>query len=124
MDRDEALMLLRGGSEGIVEWNRRRGEGEAFDDLRGAVLAGVHLSGAVLSGVRCVATVFANVDLSKVEGLESVNHAGPSTVGLDTILRSGGRIPEAFLRGCGLTGWEILTTRLYNPELTPPQFVE
>jgi hypothetical protein len=32
----------------------------------------------------------------------SLEHRGPSSVGLDTVLVSGGDIPEVFLRGCGL----------------------
>ncbi len=36
---------------------------------------------------------------------------------MDTLSRSLGRIPEDFLRGCGLTAWEILTARLYDPTL-------
>lgn len=48
------------------------------------------------------ATVFSNVDLSTVKGLEEVNHRGPSSIGIDTIYRSGGNIPESFLRGAGV----------------------
>jgi hypothetical protein len=47
-------------------------------------------------------TVFGNVDLSTVKGLETVWHSGPSTIGIDTILRSQGKIPEVFLRGAGV----------------------
>ena len=50
----------------------------------------------------CWSTSFANVDLSEVKGLESIKHDGPSTVGIDTLFRSRGKIPEAFLRGCGV----------------------
>ena len=31
-----------------------------------------------------------------------MHHNGPSTIGVDTIYRSQGKIPEAFLRGAGL----------------------
>ena len=31
-----------------------------------------------------------------------MHHSGPSTVGIDTIYASGGKIPESFLRGCGV----------------------
>src|SRR5262249_926187 len=54
------------------------------------------------SGARCDWTIFAAVDLSGVKGLESVEHKGPSTIGIDTILHSRGMIPEVFLRGCGV----------------------
>jgi len=47
-------------------------------------------------------TLFADVDLSTANGLETVEHHGPSTVGIDTIYKSHGKIPDAFLRGCGV----------------------
>jgi hypothetical protein len=47
-------------------------------------------------------TIFGNVDLSSCRGLDSVQHDGPSTLGVDSIIRSKGRIPEIFLRGVGL----------------------
>jgi TIR domain len=37
-----------------------------------------------------------------VKNLETVDHIGPSTIGIDTIYRSQGRIPEAFLKGAGV----------------------
>ena len=47
-------------------------------------------------------TIFSNIDFSEVTGLESVDHNGPSTIGIDTIYNSKGKIPEIFLRGCGI----------------------
>jgi hypothetical protein len=47
-------------------------------------------------------TIFGNVDLSEARGLETVIHAGPSTIGIDSIFRSKGKIPEIFLRGAGV----------------------
>jgi len=38
MDLDEALKLLRGGEDGVKEWNRRRDEGEEIPDLIEAYL--------------------------------------------------------------------------------------
>jgi hypothetical protein len=46
--------------------------------------------------------VFADNDLSEVTGLETVLHLGPSTIGIDTIYKSKGNIPEVFLRGAGV----------------------
>jgi hypothetical protein len=48
------------------------------------------------------ATIFASVDLSSCIGLDSVRHSAPSTLGVDSIIRSKGKIPKAFLRGVGL----------------------
>jgi len=76
-------------------------------DLSGAVLSVANLSyatlsGANLSGAYCWSTTFAGVDLSEVKGLETVRHYGPSTIGIDTLYKSGGKINEFFLRGCGV----------------------
>jgi hypothetical protein len=60
-------------------------------------LRGVDLSGAIFGR-----TVFVNVDLSGVKGLETVVHVGQSTIGIDTIIHSQGKIPEIFLRGAGV----------------------
>ena len=67
-----------------------------------ANLSRADLSDADLSGARFADTVLADVDLSTTRGLESVKHGGPSTVGIDTIYKSRGKIPEAFLKGCGI----------------------
>jgi len=42
------------------------------------------------------------VDLSICLGLEDVEHDGPSTIGIDTISRSNGKIPDVFLRRAGV----------------------
>jgi hypothetical protein len=162
MDPDEAIKLLKGGPEGIAEWNRRRESGEAIPDLigadlrnadvRGANLSGanlidsniidcnlsrVNLSGANLSGAnvrrvslnaanlsgadlsaanlsdtdisaadvsqaKCWHTVFADVKLLDVKGLDSIRHVGPSTIGIDTFVESAGKIHKEFLKGCGM----------------------
>ena len=86
-------------------------------DLRGANLSGADLSGADLQAADLQAanltdvdltqavvgwTVFGRVDLSTVTGLGSVVHQGPSSIGIDTVYASQGRIPEVFLRGAGV----------------------
>lgn len=81
-------------------------------NLRGAHLNGsnlnrVDLSRATLSYARMGLTVLGDVDLSGVRGLNSVRHDNPSTIGVDTIYRSGGKIPETFLRGAGLPDFMI-----------------
>jgi hypothetical protein len=40
--------------------------------------------------------------LSVVKGLETLRHNGPSSIGIDTIYRSQGNIPEVFLKGAGV----------------------
>jgi uncharacterized protein YjbI with pentapeptide repeats len=71
-------------------------------DLSWADFNGVTLNDTDFRGSRLSGTVFARSDLSVAKGLETVVHLGPSTVGMDTIYKSGGKIPEVFLRGCGV----------------------
>lgn len=71
--------------------------------LNGANLNRVDLSRANLSYARMGQTVLGDVDLTRTSGLKTVRHNNPSTIGIDTIYRSGGKIPEEFLRGCGVT---------------------
>jgi uncharacterized protein YjbI with pentapeptide repeats len=68
-------------------------------DLFGVQLSGVDLTGADLSEATVGGTTFGDTDLSEVSGLDTTYHVGPSTIGIDTIYRSGGNIPEAFVRG-------------------------
>jgi uncharacterized protein YjbI with pentapeptide repeats len=66
-------------------------------DFRNAELVGTDFAGAMMN-----ATDLTQTDLSAANGLERVEHHGPSFIGIDTIYLSNGRIPEAFLRGCGV----------------------
>ena len=76
-------------------------------DLSAAELGRTNLSGANLNeteftGSLARGTCFADVDLSTAKGLETVVHTGPSSIGIDTVYRSHGKIPNSFLRGCGV----------------------
>jgi uncharacterized protein YjbI with pentapeptide repeats len=192
MDRDKAIKLLRGGQEGIAEWNRNRPRGLDVPDLEWADLVGAYLAdadlifanlananlsratftranfananltNANLSEGRFYATdlnganltnanftraklewtnlnrvnvagadfrdaiwhssVFGDVDLSDAIGLNSLRHAGPSTVGIDTFFRSKGQIPETFLRGCGVPEYMILNQKTLIGSMKPIQF--
>src|SRR5215831_6789528 len=65
------------------------------------------LARADLTGANIVWTMFRNVDLSTVHGLDRTNHLGPSTIGVDTIHLSKGAIPEVFLRNCGVPDYFV-----------------
>jgi uncharacterized protein YjbI with pentapeptide repeats len=71
-------------------------------DLREVDLGGADLNGVNLRETSMAWTIVRNVDLSTVEGLDTVKHRGPSTIGIDTLYRSQGIIPEKFLRGVGV----------------------
>jgi uncharacterized protein YjbI with pentapeptide repeats len=71
-------------------------------DLTGADLREADLLGADLREASIGLTILGDIDLSTARGLNVVQHAGPSTIGIDTLYRSQGNIPEAFLRGAGV----------------------
>ncbi|MBM3942455.1 MAG: TIR domain-containing protein [SAR202 cluster bacterium] len=71
-------------------------------DLSYATLDRCNFSRAQFKDAVLNETVFADCDLSASQGLDSVKHHGPSTLGLDTLVRSRGNIPPAFLRGAGV----------------------
>jgi hypothetical protein len=64
-------------------------------DLSGANLNGVHLTNANFDRAKVAFTSFVDVDLSTVKGLDTVRHAGPSSIGINAIYRSQGKIPES-----------------------------
>lgn len=87
--------------------------------LKGARLAGVQLSEAMFGGTR-----LESVDLSECRDIAQVDHREPSEIGTETLKISRGKIPEAFLRGCGLSDWEIVASKLYNPSLSESEVTD
>lgn len=75
-------------------------------DLRGANLRGANLRHANLSKAVFGGTLIA-CDLSRAMGLDTTVHISRSIVDVLTVLQFRGRIPEAFLRGCGMPEEEI-----------------
>jgi uncharacterized protein YjbI with pentapeptide repeats len=69
-------------------------------------------------------TVFSNTNLENCIGLDTIDHLGPSSIGIDTVLNSTGKIPVEFLRGCGLSDIEIEFAKLANPDLTTQEVSE
>lgn len=94
-------------------------------DLAGANLAGAHLGGANLTRANLAEAKFAgtqltNLDLTDTDGLDAAVHEGPSSLGVDTLYRSRGEIPDKFLRGVGLTSLFITYARdTINAEAGP-----
>lgn len=99
-------------------------------DLRGANLSGadirleqlvmVDLADANFANAYVGSAIFANIDLSTTRGLERMLHFSPSTIGIDTIYKSKGKIPHSFLRGCGVP--EIFIE--YIPSLVAPGAIQ
>lgn len=70
--------------------------------LGGATFTGANLYLADLNKATINGTTFGDNDLSVVNGLDKVTHGGASIIGINTIYKSQAKIPEVFLRGCGV----------------------
>lgn len=71
-------------------------------DFRGASLIRTRLNRTLFSEAMFELTLVADCDLSQALRLDSARHLGPSIIGVDTLTRSKGEIPELFLRRAGV----------------------
>jgi uncharacterized protein YjbI with pentapeptide repeats len=85
-----------------LSWATLRATNFSNANLHRANLMSSDLRDSTLTDADVGSTVLGDNDLSTVKGLETVHHVGPSTIGIDTIFRSKGNIPESFLRGAGV----------------------
>jgi len=85
-------------------------------DLRFANFSEARLEESELSGAIVDQTRFGNNDLSTTQGLRTVRHLGPSTIGIDTLYKSEGKIPNKFLSEAGIPD-DFLT---FVPSLVAP----
>jgi len=67
-------------------------------------------------------TTFVDVDLREATGLETVVHEGPSHIGIETIYRSHGQIPESFLRKAGVPESFLTNMRALVESMSPIDF--
>ena len=85
----------------------------SYADLRGADLRGTglffinfnncRLSSAQFDMSTAIAdSIFANTDLSDIKGLTLIRHLYPSSIGIDTIIKSKGNISKIFLKNAGV----------------------
>jgi hypothetical protein len=87
-----------------------------------ADLGGADLTDADLTDCFIGETQLGDIDLSRCKGLEMVKHEAPSTIGIDTIYRSGGNIPEIFLRGAGIPEAFIVQMKSLVAAMSPIEF--
>lgn len=105
------LYLVNAASANLRQADLRVAQvrGANFDgcDLSGARLIGttlrtVRLKNADLTGAVFGGTIMSSLDLSATRGLDKTRHDRPSSIGVDTIVASRGRIAPEFLRGAGI----------------------
>ncbi len=66
-------------------------------DFTAAVLGNTDFDEAVIAG-----TIFGNLDLGRIKNLDKARFDAPPMIGVDTLFRTKGEIPRAFLAGTGL----------------------
>ncbi len=71
-------------------------------DLSRTILRDAILNKADFSGVTVERTILGNIDMREVIGLDNARTIGPLTVGIDTIYKSQGKIPDKFLQDAGV----------------------
>lgn len=94
----------------------------SMSKLIGSNLGWANLTEADFTDCTMTGVQLGNVDLSQTKGLETVGHLGPSTIGIDTIYRSGGKIPEVFLRGTGVPEPFIVQMKSLVSAMSPIEF--
>ncbi len=112
MDRERALELLRGGKEGVAEWNdyhARRGRPPNLTgvDLTGAFLRGVNLYGFHLNGAN-----FFGADLHRANLARTIL----CDANLRGTMLGRANLSEANLRGANLRGARVAAT-VFNSNL-------
>lgn len=90
-----------------LEGTNFNGANLSYADLTHAILieadlSSTNLENADMTNAQIGRTRIGNTDLSQVKGLDSVYHLGPSSIGIDTVYESKGKISELFLRNAGV----------------------
>ena len=86
-------------------------------DLRGAILIGAILIGANLNQAMFWETGLGDTLLQNAKDLDEIRFIGPCVLDSRTIRKSW-PLPDSFLKGCGLSDWEIEAAKLHQRGLT------
>ncbi|MBZ5639190.1 MAG: toll/interleukin-1 receptor domain-containing protein [Acidobacteriia bacterium] len=114
MDRHEALRLLRGGQEGIAEWNRRYQEAESVPDLPPEDLRDADLRGADL---RYANLRYANLQSADL-GIANLRDGNLQGADLRRANLQGAYLGTANLRGTDLRGADLRAAFLDEANLS------
>lgn len=71
-------------------------------NLRGAYFYQTNLDEADFSYASVAQTIFRNIDLRQLKGLDKIRFSLPSSIDIETVYSSYGNIPEVFLKGVGV----------------------
>ena len=90
-------------------------------DFLAACFVRTRLEGARFSSARFHNVLVAS-DFSGSVGLSEIDHTGPSYLATEALRQL--RSQPEFLRGCGLTPWEVAAAALYDPDLSPAEIAD
>ena len=126
-DFDGAYLIRADLSDSRLSGARLRNAYLARADLSRASLSGADFTGANVAETSfhqavISATTFVGLDLSEAKGLEAADYRGPSEISISTIYQSEGKLPEIFLRGCGVPEALIIQIPELVTALQPIQF--
>jgi uncharacterized protein YjbI with pentapeptide repeats len=110
---DDLLELLRGGEEGITQWNRLRDEGLVIPSLEGVDLLNARLIGANLSQVNLEGATLRGADL------RAANLQGTTLRGADLY---GAWFENANLRDADLSGANMYRATFVGADITYTEF--
>lgn len=88
-----------------------------FATLSGTKLSRCSVEDTDFTNAQLYEVSFIDLDMSSARGLEMCKHHGPSAIDHRTLRRSSG-LPRDFLRGCGLSDWEIAGAEMSPPNLS------
>ena len=106
----------------LLEANLQGANLEKADLIR-TNLTRANLAKTLLRDTRLVDTFFTDTNLSDALGLDQCSHIGPSTIDHRTLALNP-HLPDRFLRGCGLSNWQIEAAKLYRRDLTVSQITD
>jgi uncharacterized protein YjbI with pentapeptide repeats len=89
----------------------------SFATLSGTKISRCSVENTDFANAQLYEVFFIDLDMSSTRGLEMCKHHGPSAIDYRTLRRSSG-LPRDFLRGCGLSDWEIAGAEMSRPNLS------
>ena len=102
-DLQEANLSRSNLRRANLERANLRGADLAEASLLGANVSQASLESANFAGALLGNTVLVATNLAGAKGLDQTSHSTPSHISIETLVQSGGGIPDAFLRGLGLS---------------------
>jgi uncharacterized protein YjbI with pentapeptide repeats len=116
---------LKGSTFTSAQFRKSQLKGANFKRAihNGAKISRCSLENADFSEAQLYETAFLDLNLTHTSGLATCNHRGPSIIDHRTLMRSPG-LPKSFLRGCGLSDWEIVAVDLYRQDLSAKEVID